>query len=130
MTEGGFVGGSWLKTNRARVEDVRNPRFKRWLREPTEKANRDEFDLAADRYAGRHGAPSGTAKTANGGSGRAGQVALRTRRMPLGTARQRVPVACRFAHYGHELTQVGAVLVLPGGQWPAAIAFKQTVLQT
>ena len=91
MTEGGFVGGSWLKTNRARVEDVRNPRFKRWLREPTEKANRDEFDLAADRYAGRHGAPSGTAKTANWGSGRADQVALRTRRMPLGTARQRVP---------------------------------------
>jgi len=32
------------------VEDVRNPRIKRWLREPTEKANRDEFDLAADRY--------------------------------------------------------------------------------
>ena len=91
MTEGGFVGGSWLKTNRARVEDVRNPRIKRWLREPTEKANRDEFDLAADRYAGRHGAPSGTAKTANWGSGRADQVALRTRRMPLGTARQRVP---------------------------------------
>src|SRR5439155_18757878 len=39
-------------------------------------------------------------------------------------------VACRFAHYWHELTQVGAVLVLPSGQWPAAIAFKQTVLQT